>query len=411
MERFRPLELSIYMPENRLSPILPHLGAADADEELMSYPPAVLMHVRSESALSSFAIPRKPLNSHSVSMGRHPHALLPSSSHSSAAKLRYKPLPARPDLRESLSADDLVAALQDGLPSMPPSALLRANTEPIRMLHRRNSEQVERVKSILHEKVALEGQLREIDSIIEERRSLYMSSRPASIYEESEEPMPDPTASPSLSFSRPKTAPSRPTVHIPLRSKSFSEASAAFTSPITPPNESLPPPLPLTLQPTRPPLRKKKSFSHISHWLFPGSGGSSSLAEAHARNISLDSVTNMPRPVTARDGFYQCVDPHSVARASTTSARSSISTVSTLETDRGELVTPPPTTTTAMTMMTAWTPESSPRPEKESVELTRMTTFGRQKVVAGSCEGCRGAIGRVEGDDCCRVSGVVGVAF
>lgn len=63
----------------------------------------------------------------------------------------------------------------------------------------------------------------------------------------------------------------------------------------------LAPPLPLVL---RPPLRKKKSFSRVSNWLFPADG-----AEHHQRGMSFDSVTNAPLPVTESDGFYTCMAP------------------------------------------------------------------------------------------------------
>jgi len=98
--------------------------------------------------------------------------------------------------------------------------------------------------------------------------------------------------------------------------------------------------------------------------------------------MSLDSITNSPKPVTSREGFYQCIDLQPPARTSIDTA----STVSTLE---SELEAPP-------TIETTWTPESSPgleRAEKEveiralsmdsgreeSVELTRVRTFGEKK--------------------------------
>ncbi|KAK7750814.1 hypothetical protein SLS62_007213 [Diatrype stigma] len=82
-----------------------------------------------------------------------------------------------------------------------------------------------------------------------------------------------------------------------------------------------PPPLPLRL---RPPLRKKKSFSRVSRvstWLFPGGGGGE-----HRRDISLDSITNLPRPVTGTDGFYQVAQPP--LNPQSPSRRSSFDTVS-----------------------------------------------------------------------------------
>jgi hypothetical protein len=176
---------------------------------------------------------------------------------------------------------------------------------------------------------------------------------------------------------RPQTAPSK-TVHIPMRLKSFTEASAAFNAPSTPPTppsrfqQALPPPppLPLVLQ-TRPPLRKKKSFSRVSNWLFPGA--------EHSRNISLDSVTNTPKPVTSREGFYQCVELKQVAPNVSTM---SVSTVSTLESELDE-----------PTIPTTWSPNSSPgrgvairtfsmdsERQDKSLELTRMRTFGEKEM-------------------------------
>jgi hypothetical protein len=402
---FRPLELSIYMPENQLSPILPHFGETDdlsfpKDDKELPYPPTAITHSRSESALS-FRIPRKPIRS--------------SSGTSSEWTAQFKPRPG------SLSAQELLAALEHQLPKAPPPARLRSMTEP---------PAYERVKSALHERFELEQKLKDIEEIIEERKSVYFNSRPtsratsrpASIYSEAQgdylpslvvfrklivsEPMPQPLkpsfnpvpvppVAPSfatrvtlpLADQRPRTAPSK-TVHIPTRLKSFSEASAAFTTPS--PSESgssrshpdrslpsvpLPPPLPLVLQSPHPPLRKKKSFSRVSNWLFP------STSADHTRDISLDSVTNTPKPVTSREGFYQCVELRpSTTRISTTS----MSTVSTLESELDE-----------PTIETTWTPDSSPGPKRDvtirtfsmdsernekSIELTRERTFGEKEI-------------------------------
>ncbi|RDW79773.1 hypothetical protein BP6252_04411 [Coleophoma cylindrospora] len=436
-DHFRPLELSIYMSENQLSPILPHFGTID-DRSLprhpsaeLSYPPAALTHTRSESSLS-FSIPRKPVRSSS------------GTSSDLTSTIRRQ---------ASVNVPDRFINKEKDLPRLPPAARLRAFTEP---------PIYDRVKSALHEKYELEQRLRDIEVVIEERQSLYMSSRPtsrmtsstrpvSSIYGDSTEPLPpippshqsfaDRVADPPLT-QRPDTAPTK-TVHIPNRAKSFTEASATFNRPLhpftplattpkrldrtvppprfalppkdmekvipptrfSPPPHQLdntipPPPLPLVLQSNRPPLRKKKSFSRVSNWLFPDPDNE------HTRNISLDSVTNTPKPVTSRDGFYQCVDMNNNRRRmSTTSA----STVSTLESEVDE-----PTVPT-----TAWTPQSSPGKEKKmdlivnevetrqdpsfdsprqdrSVELTRVRTFGEQ-----DGHNWRGVPGR----------GSVGVAF
>jgi hypothetical protein len=153
-ERFRPLELSIYMPENQLSPILPHFASDDLsfpseDLDDLPYPPTAMTHSRSDSAMS-FRIPRKPVR---------------SSSGSSEWTAHFRPRP------ESLNAQQLLAALEKELPKAPIPARLRAVTEP---------PTYERVKSALHEKFELEQRLKDIDEVIEERRSIYFNSRPTS---------------------------------------------------------------------------------------------------------------------------------------------------------------------------------------------------------------------------------------
>ncbi|KAL3418265.1 hypothetical protein PVAG01_09981 [Phlyctema vagabunda] len=368
---FRPLELSIYMSENQLSPILPHFGHSSnsphGSSTEPSYPPTAVTHLRSESVLS-FQIRRKPVRS--------------SSGTSTAAdSISQLGNPSFLNLKDHSS--------MSGLPRAPPAARLRVSTE---------QPAYERVKSALHEKFELEQRLRDIEVIIEERQSLYMSSRPtsrvastrsaSSIYEDSQEPMPHimpPYVTAVQSVQRPETAPSR-IVHIPHRAKSFTEASAAFTAPqfsssstLPAENAILPPPLPLMLEQSHPPLRKKKSFSRVSNWLFPASPN-----QEHARDVSLDSVTNTPKPVTSREGFYRCVDMNETSRMS----MSADSIMSTLESDLDE-----------PTIPTAWTPDSSPgrgikmgmeiqtvevrdhtsldsARQDQSLELTRVRTFG-----------------------------------
>lgn len=237
------------------------------------------------------------------------------------------------------------------------------------------------------EKRELEQKLRDIEEVLEERRSIYMSSRPASrstscvrsvrddvpdlpgmFFDHREalcliltELLPTPptsfanrvasSPSPSSSEARPKTAPSK-AFQIPVRAKSFSEASAAFNTPPIPAQDHPlpPPPLPLILRAgVRPPLRKKKSFSRVSNWLFTD--------KDHSRNTSLESLTNAPQPTTAKDGFYQCM---TVAHAERVSFDSDIDledgTLSTLptpyeeETSGSEQPSPP----------TTWSPQSTP---------------------------------------------------
>jgi hypothetical protein len=259
----------------------------------------------------------------------------------------------------------------------------------------------ERVKSALHEKIELDQRLRDIDELIDERQSVYLSSRPtsratstrrSSIYVEPYgtppdlllphplltilEPMPPPKPSfmervAASDGQRPGTASSRlitiPSVLNPVDEEITPTPSPRPDSFIPPP----PPPLPLVLQaPLRPPLRKKKSFSHVSNWLFPN--------PEHSRSHSLESVTNTPKPITSREGFYQCVElrQQQPDRASFTSATTVTSTASELNAQ--------------MTGTPASSPGGCKREEAtiktlsidysetrdESIELTRIRTFG-----------------------------------
>ncbi|XXG98529.1 hypothetical protein Hte_004853 [Hypoxylon texense] len=189
-------------------------------------------------------------------------------------------------------------------PQRPQPARLRAYTSPASSSPMME-DLVERVASAMVERDRLQEQIEDIL----ERQSIYISSRPSTAYgEPAMEPMPDipalppnaPSFSERLSYDRPQTAPSQITTRTPYKANSSRKVEGRLP----------PPPLPLRL---RPPLRKKKSFSRVSTWLFPG--------EEHKRDISLDSLTNVPKPVTDADGFYQIA-------GSETKERSSFDTVS-----------------------------------------------------------------------------------
>ncbi|KAI8963843.1 hypothetical protein F5Y11DRAFT_356049 [Daldinia sp. FL1419] len=257
---FRPLELSIYMSDNRLSPILPHI---DSPAPPVTPPQRVftlssrsedspaISHSRSYSSMS-FHIPRRPLNDGSVFDSPQSDISIPQRPQ--PAKLRNRPSPTS----SSPMMEDLV----------------------------------ERVATAMLERDRLQEQ---IEDVIE-RQSIYVSSRPSTAHGQHEMvPMPDipalppnaPSFSERLSSDRPHTAPSQPSARTSYKANSSRKVE----------NRAPPPPLPLRL---RPPLRKKKSFSRVSTWLFPGGEPN--------QNISLDSLTNEPRPITGTDGFYQVAD-------------------------------------------------------------------------------------------------------
>lgn len=150
--------------------------------------------------------------------------------------------------------------------------------------------------------------------------------------------------------------------------------------------------------------------------------------------MSLDSVTNDPKPVTAKEGFYMCVDPAAIALAASQNqnmhhARMSEDAVSSnySEVEEGEGIGgrwegdnwAEETAGTAPTLTSAWTPESSPTPGRgaggEGVRMTfgeRVRAMSMDEVFGCEGVGEEGEVGRWRGDEIkeMRLSRV-GVAF
>lgn len=171
-----------------------------------------------------------------------------------------------------------------------------------------------------------------------------------------------PPAAPSFAerlndVDRPQTAPLKTEFEIINRSQEFGDGMTAASTPtrVRRDDHPLPPPLPLVL---RPPLRKKKSFSRVSTWLFPNG--------QHNRDLSLDSITNLPRPVKGTEGFYQCVAPGDGERHSF----DSVGTVTTWDSEEEQ-----------RTMPTTWSPGSTLGARLDGPALERTTTFGRNNNV------------------------------
>lgn len=169
--------------------------------------------------------------------------------------------------------------------------------------------------------------------------------------------------------------------HPPLASPRIIDNSIDYSVPLAPP-------LPLIL---RPPLRKKKSFSRVSDWLFPADKNDRSTTSpgcglasftARQRAMSVDSVTNAPRALKDSEGFYQTLPPsalfsgprRSFDSASERSRRLSGSIYSTDE----EQTTAYGGPTTAATSSVQWSPGSTP-PE----EIMRQADCWKKNEAAG----------------------------
>lgn len=364
---YRPLELSIYGPENRVSPILPHFDAPPFVPAFSSGVSSGCMSDRSEWQSDEGDRPVEHQKSFSDS---------PMSFH----------FPRRQALESSpsTSQDDEIPPLIPPKARSRPRAYTSSDVENIK----------ERVASAMLEVEKLQKQ---IDEVIE-RQSLYTPSRPSTPHSTARmmpgmnpapwlaserlsltgvelEPMPSipalPPAAPSFAerltsdIDRPHTAPIRtppttPPAKIPAKPPRRARTPGAPSTPTsTPPRARradvpLPPPLPLVL---RPPLRKKKSFSRVSSWLFPGS--------QHSRNLSFDSVTNAPRPIKGNEGFYQVSLGGTSGRRRSADSADTVSTWESDDDDEGRTV---PTTCSL---------GSTPAVSQDEPLISRFATFGR----------------------------------
>ncbi|KAF5662559.1 hypothetical protein FHETE_7911 [Fusarium heterosporum] len=363
---YRPLELSIYQPDNFVSPIMPHFDSRPANPAPSSDYSECVSDL--SDCLSDEVKP--PLDR------QKSFADSPMSFHTPRRQMVGS-------TSSSTQGDDEIP------PLIPPKSRGRPRAY--------SSPDVDKVKErVASAMLEVEKLQKQIDDVIE-RQSLYVSSRPPTPHSVAQtmpgmnsrsrpndelvpltypelEPMPSipalPPAAPSFAqrlnsdiIERPHTAPIRsPRAPVrtpitpPCRARTPGEPRTPSTPPSRPKRDDMPPPPPLPLV-LRPPLRKKKSFSRVSSWLFPGS--------QHSRNVSFDSVTNVPRPIKGNQGFYQVsLGGTSERRRST----ESIETVSTWESDEEDRTIP---TTCSM--------GSTPAVSQEVPLISRFatSTFGR----------------------------------
>ncbi|CVL01770.1 uncharacterized protein FPRN_11420 [Fusarium proliferatum] len=348
---YRPLELSIYQPDNGVSPIMAHFEPRPANPAPSSdYSECV-------SDLSD----------------SQPEEVKPSLEYQKS--FSDSPMSFHFPRRQALGSAPSSSHGEDEIPPLiPPKSRGRPRAY--------SSPDVEKVKErVASAMLEVEKLQKQIDDVIE-RQSLYVPSRPPTPYSVARtmpdlEPMPSipalPPAAPSFAqrlnsdiIERPHTAPIRSPrtlvrtpITPPRRSRTPGEQRSPSTPPSRPRRDDMPPPPPLPLV-LRPPLRKKKSFSRVSSWLFPGS--------QHNRNMSFDSVTNAPRPIRGNRGFYQVsLGGASEHRQST----ESIDTVSTWESDAENRTVP----TTCSVGSTAAVSQDEPL-----ISRFATSTFGRNDI-------------------------------
>ncbi|KAL7785985.1 hypothetical protein V8C37DRAFT_302732 [Trichoderma ceciliae] len=334
---FEPLRLNILSPGKELSPMLPDF----------SFPHEM-------STPSPVHLPGRPYDEHSPSHKR---------SHSSTSF--HIP-------RKNVAADSFPSS-----PEVSPLNLTSDKQTRTRAYTPSDMETIkERVACAMNEVEQLQ---RKINDIIE-RQSLYTASRPSTAHSMART-VPDaievpiipalPPAAPSFA-ERLNTEVSLPNIgHIgPITASVHISQLEAYEETLDnirqlsqpmreeQPPPPPPPPLPLVL---RPPLRKKKSFSRVSTWLFQ--------EPERNRNQSLDSITNVPRPIKGSEGFYQCVTP---PRRTDRRSIETFDTLSTWSTNDG-----------GRTVPTAWSPRSTPTKKEDDLSLERSATFGKSSIRGG----------------------------
>lgn len=317
---FRPLELSICLPSGQLSPLPDFNEDWDRKPAELAFPPRAL--VRSHTEPSNFRIQRKPVSSTFDNMSlmsrlsRNSVALrqsilvrdepkeeedeLLAVSLSSSPEPPEMPEPAILPYRAMTHAN--LGPPPSVLPRTPSPMRARSNTEPVRILRRRESSR--RLRDEVDEEI------RELNTIIEERRADAIRSGKSS-------PMPSPL--PGLHHHVPALAPS---YKMHVRSETLSDIGSAFSMPLVSkplpdvPELSYPePPTPTTIKLHNQALQLGDSPSLSSLSGSPPTPSPLSPSSSHAlarlsqwiRN-SIVSPTRTSSQHVPSSPFYKCTD-------------------------------------------------------------------------------------------------------
>ena len=340
---FRPLQLSIYLPGNELEP-LPAFDEEMEDFDL-THPPKALVKSRSESILSrpstSFAIPRKPVASRSLSMDGSRFSI---DSRYTSSELNLG-RPRGLSFATSQGTQEFLDALDARLPQSPPLLRSRSGPEPVYTLYRRASEQSLRLRTHLEERQQVENRLQECDTILEEKQDDgNRGLSPISSHDSPVEALPNDKVFPSNTLCRPSTPTPPPT--IPLPPLPTAESSPSFTLPIQAPS-----PLPLhshnsktDLLPTKlyTPVEPPSVRARISQWLMRAAPQSSpTLIEDKATNSeafelrpSTDQASSSSSIYTVTNG-PELASPWTTPRSSPHRKKSSLSSCHFSVPDRG----------------------------------------------------------------------------
>ncbi|KAI9696270.1 MAG: hypothetical protein M1836_005823 [Candelina mexicana] len=336
-EGFQPLQLSIYLPENRLSPLPIFNETFEEGLAGLEYPAQALTRCRSSTLLSqstsTFRIPRKPVGSISDKSTIRHRPSVDRLSSASSFDMEWGNL-TRPSLPDSSSTQELLTALEIRLPKAPPPLRIRSQTETLHLPQRRDSLLNRRVNNGTDVGLEVDRRLNEFDTIIEERPIDIKEDLPKS-------PAPPAVPSKTSPVSELSGAPidwhTSPPRRIPVRSATFSDIRSVFHRPLPPtpltfsqpiplqsPVPPPPPPKPQShpapqnknnlssqLAGPRPPAKRTLTRDRVSQWLFPSS------CSAGERST--------PEPVLSHENIYKCITQDSTkvpSMASTVSTRS-----------------------------------------------------------------------------------------
>ncbi|KAF2279289.1 uncharacterized protein EI97DRAFT_171725 [Westerdykella ornata] len=236
---FTPLELSIYLPENRLSP-LPDFGD-DSWEELQKPPQALIRDRQSLASESSFLIQRKPVASISARDSIHNAAWPPTFTYTTSASPSSLPFlheepkqqttspiptPARPTLQRANTQTSIASRSSSRLLSRLPSpSRTRSNTAAsLPSLARRATS-----KSTTETDEDIDAAIRELNTIVEERRAASALAAAEAYRSRNQSPACMHRVPPSPSQHVPAIAPS---LRMRVRSETLVEIGSAFSAPL-----------------------------------------------------------------------------------------------------------------------------------------------------------------------------------